>query len=153
MINSVNQTMQPSMMRTDQSLTQEQQNLLSETLAQFEPENLTTEDAKAIIDTLSSAGIPPGRALESAMSELGFDAKNIGDLGNVENKGNRPPPPPVQTSEELTELIDFLAELLEEKLATSGYAQLTDEDRQGIYFQVSQKFELTNNDSIIDTKV
>lgn len=152
MINSVNSSMpmQP-MARTDNNLTEDQQLLISETLSQFDPENLTETDALTIIDAFSQAGIQPGGALEESMSELGFDAKTLGDLTNVDNKGGRPPPPPQQNTEEISSMVDYLKELIDEKLAASGNSVLSDEDKQSILTQVYEKFDIEDGESIIDT--
>lgn len=153
MINAINSTMQMPMPRSEPALTEDQQQVISETLSQFDAENLTEADAQSIIETLSSADIRPSRALESALSELGFDAKSLGELAKVNDDGNRPPPPPPpkQSTEEISGLVDYLTELLEEKLTASDAKQLSDEDRQEIYAEIKEKFGLSDNDSIIKT--
>lgn len=153
MINSINSGMQIPMARSEQSLTAEQQQTLTETLSEFDADSLSESDAISIIESLASAGIQPGKALENSMSELGFDAKGIGELAGVNkaDNGNKPPPPPKQSSEEITELVDYLTELLEEKLASSAETGLSDEERQEIYAQVHEKFATENDSSIINT--
>ncbi|WP_441002826.1 hypothetical protein [Pseudocolwellia agarivorans] len=158
MISGVSSGIQMSMprsdSRTEQALTEENQQLISDTLSQFDPDNLTEADALTIVETLSEAGIQPGQGLETALSELGFDAKSIGDLaGASQSEGSRPPPPPPQQStEEISELVDFVTTLLEEKLAESADESLTDEDRESIYAQINEKFGFDNDDSIINLK-
>ena len=159
MIGSINSGMQMNMprneSRTEQALTEEQQVLISDTLSEFDPDNLSESDALSSVESLSEAGIQPGKALESALSELGFDAKNIGDLAGVNEseKGDRPPPPPPrQSSEEVSELVDFLTELLEEKLAESSAESLSEEDKISIYEELNKKFGLESDDSIINLK-
>lgn len=143
--------------RTEQTLTQDQQKLISDTLTEFDPDNLSESDALSIVESLSDAGIQPGKALESALSDLGFDAKSIGDLAGVSGpeNGDRPPPPPpaAQSSEEVSDLIDYLTELLEEKLAESSAESLSEEDKDSIYAQVSEKFGFENDSSMINLKV
>ncbi len=158
MISGVSSGIQMSMprsdSRTEQALTEENQQLISDTLSQFDPDNLTEADALTIVETLSEAGVQPGQGLETALSELGFDAKSIGDLAGVsQSEGSRPPPPPPQQStEEISELVDFVTTLLEEKLAESADESLTDEDRESIYAQINEKFGFDNDDSIINLK-
>ncbi len=158
MISGVSSGVQMSMprsdSRTEQALTEENQQLISDTLSQFDPDNLTEADALTIVETLSEAGVQPGQGLETALSELGFDAKSIGDLAGVsQSEGSRPPPPPPQQStEEISELVDFVTTLLEEKLAESSDDSLTDEDRESIYAQINEKFGFDNDDSIINLK-
>jgi hypothetical protein len=155
MINAMNSgmSMPPPPSRNEQILTEDQQKLISETLSEFDAENLTEADALSIVAAFSAAGIQPGVALEKATADLGFDAKNIGDLAKVSEEGNRPPPPPPpkQSTEEITSMVDYLAELLEEKLAANNGNGLSDEDKQSILAQVLEEFELEDGDSIINT--
>jgi len=143
----------PPPSKTEQNLTDSQKMLISDTLSQFDTENLTEADALSIVETLSEAGIEPGAGLGNIMSELGFDAKNIGDLASASEEGSRPPPPPPpkQSSEEITSMVDFLAELMEEKLAASNSTELSSEDKESILAQVFEKFDIEDGDSIINT--
>ena len=158
------------------SLTDDQLTLLSETLSEYDVDNLSESDAQSIIATLSEAGIEPSSGLETAMSDLGFDAKSIGELGGAD----RPPPPPPPSgefdsgdSEIASEMIDFLSELLSEKLESSeqttsstaststsstdlyqrAQQELTDEDKQDVYSQLMEKFGLPDGDSLVDITV
>tara|TARA_B110000438_G_C15570598_1_gene545215 strand:- start:225 stop:764 length:540 start_codon:yes stop_codon:yes gene_type:complete len=154
LINTTNlgSSMPPPPARTEQSLTADQQSLISETLSEFDTENLSQEDALSIIETFSQANIQPGAALEKALSSAGFDAKSIGELANV-SEGSRPPPPPPpkQSTEEITSMVDYLSELLEETLAANNGNSLSDEDKQSILAKVFEKFDLEESDSIINT--
>ena len=152
MINSISSNIQMPPQRTEQSLTEDQQSILSETLSQYDAENLTEADALSIVESFSQAGIQPGVAMEKAMSDLGFDAKSIGDSAKVSDEGSRPPPPPPkQSSEEITSMVDYLAELVEEKLTASNSNELSDEDKESILSQVYEKFDIDDGDSIINT--
>jgi len=152
MINSISSNTQMPPQRTEQSLTENQQSILSETLSQYDAENLTEADALSIVESFSQAGIQPGVAMEKAMSDLGFDAKSIGDSAKVSDEGSRPPPPPPkQSSEEITSMVDYLAELVEEKLTASNSNELSDEDKESILSQVYEKFDIDDGDSIINT--
>lgn len=143
----------PMPQRSEQSLTADQQTLISETLSEFDVDNLTQEDAASIIEIFSQAGIEPSEALETAISTSGFDAKTIGELANASEGGNRPPPPPPpqQSTDEITSMVDYLTELMEEKLATSNSSSLSDEDKQSILAQMIEKFDIEDGDSIINT--
>jgi hypothetical protein len=138
--------------KSEQSLTTDQQSLISATLSEFDTDNLSEEDALSIIETFSQANIQPGAALEKSLSSAGFDAKSIGDLANV-SEGNRPPPPPPpkQSADEITSMVDYLAEILEETLSANNGNSLSDEDKQSILAQVFEKFDLEEGDSIINT--
>lgn len=152
MISSISSAAAMPPPRSEKSLTQEQQTLITDTLSQFDPENLTESEAISITEAFSQAGIQPGKALGSAMSELGFDAKNIGDLAGVEKTGRKPPPPPPpqQESQDLSPILDFLATLMEEKLAANDNQALSDEDKQSIINQTFEKFGMEGQSSLID---
>ncbi len=141
----------PAQPRTDKNLTEDQQLLISETLSELDAESLNEEDAQSIIAAFSEAGVQPGAALEKAMSDFGFDAKTVGELANVADKGSMPPPPPNQSTEEISSIVDYLTELLDEKLATSSESVLSDEDKQSILTQVFEKFGMDDDESIINT--
>lgn len=134
----------------EQTLTEDQQSLISETLSEYDADNLTQEDAISIREVFSEAGIPPGLALAKEVSASGFDAKNIGELAKVSDKGSRPPPPK-QSTEEITSIVDYLAEVLKEKLAANNDNPLNDEDKQLILAQVIEEFNLEDGESIINT--
>lgn len=153
MISSINTSAAMAMpTRSEKALTAEQQTLISDTLSKIDVDNLTTEDALSIIEAFSEAGIEPGKGMESALSELGFDAKDIGELANVQ-EGNRPPPPPPpsQSSDEISTMVSYLEELLEQTLAASDAEELSDEQRYSVYAQVMEKFGIEEGDTIIDT--
>ena len=154
MINSINSgASMPPQPRTEQSLTSDQQSVISDTLSEFDVDNLSETDALSIVAAFSEAGIQPGLALEKAVSEAGFDAKSIGELANISEEGSRPPPPPPpnQSSDDISSMVEYLAELLEEKLASSNSDSLSDEDKQSILAQVFEKFDIEESDSIINT--
>jgi hypothetical protein len=155
MINSINTnaSMPPPPRNTDQNLTDEQQLFITDTLSEYDAKNVTETDALNIVASFSQAGIKPGSALEQTLSDLGFDAKNIGELSNISTTGHRPPPPPEQSTEEISSMVEFLTELLEEKLAANIDDSLSDEDKQSILTQVFNKFDLQDADSIINTTV
>lgn len=77
------------------SLSQEQRQLIEETLAKYDAQNLTSPDASAIVEIFSEAGIQPGRAMAEVMAEFGFDARSVGDMAGIgPARGEGPPPPP-----------------------------------------------------------
>lgn len=103
--------------RQAQSLTDAQLETISSVLANYDSENLSQDDAQSIVESFKEAGIEPGSALESAMKEEGFDAKEVGDLagmGGPGGPGGGMPPPPPQNEE----LEDSVSTLLEELFST-----------------------------------
>lgn len=165
MINSIGQ--QGAMFkpeRSEQPLSDTQQQLITDTLAEFDADNLSEEEAKSIVESFQQANIQPGSQLESAMSALGFDAKTIGDLAHDSQEGSRAtglqnssdfnlsmPPPPKQSTEEISSMVDYLAQLLEEKIASNADSTLSDEDKESVVAQVLEKFNKEQGDSIINT--
>ena len=153
MIDSISSGMPPPPPpRTEQNLTDEQQSLISETLSQFDVDNLSESDAMSIVEAFAEAGIEPGSALETAMADAGFDAKTVGELANVSEQASMPPPPPPQqSSEEITTMVDYLTELVEEKFTENNINALSEEDKVLILSQVFEKFGIEEGSSIINT--
>ena len=138
----------PPMPYAKQVLTPEQQSLTSDTLSIFDADNLSETDALSIVDTLSQADIKPRAALENKMSNLGFDAKQIGELANTfEPKKS----PPRQSTEGISYLVDHLTQLLEEKLVANNYNSLSEESKQVILSKVLEKYGLEESRSSSNT--
>lgn len=72
-------------------LTDEQKSLVQSTLAEYDSESLTAEDAKEILSTFREAGIRPGQELRQAIEDAGFDEKQLLELARPEG-GPKPPP-------------------------------------------------------------
>lgn len=150
--------------QSSQRLSADQQTLITDTLAKYDADSLTESDAQSIIDTLSEAGIQPGRALESALADEGFDARTIGELAGAEQTQSTagvqgaegpkgPPPPPPQDTEEtesaestsLSSLVDYLEELMAER----SDVELSETDKQEMYSQIAERFGLNPGDSLV----
>lgn len=151
------------------SLTEDQESLISEILSEYDSESLSESDALSIVESLSDAGIEPGKALEEAMSDLGFDAKTVGDLAGVERSQ---PPGGAEFNTEgsivVDDMMDFLSELLSDKLENAedsvdslssagdlfkrAASELSDDDKESIYAQLREKFGLPDAGSLIDLK-
>lgn len=150
MINSISSGANFSQMQRPQAqpLTTEQSELMNETLSQFDPENLTAEDAQSIVTAFQEAGIQPGQEMQELMAEAGFDAAQVGEMGRPE--GGRPPGPPPQGGVEQVntdDVVSYLDELLE------NYSeQLNDEDKESILASVQEKFGLSQSDSLLSVK-
>ena len=81
-------------MRSMQSLTDEQKQTIADILSQYDPENITEEDAKAIFQAFKDAGITPAKGMKEAIEAAGFDAEDLRSKGMPEKGGKMPPPPP-----------------------------------------------------------
>lgn len=108
-ISPTSMSLQTTQQRTADSgnsttLSTEQRNLIETTLSEFDASNLSAADASEIVSLFSEAGIQPGQELESALSNAGFDAREIGSLAAPQNSSQEgmppPPPPPPQNSTE-----------------------------------------------------
>ncbi|ALQ07521.1 hypothetical protein D172_005215 [Pseudoalteromonas sp. Bsw20308] len=131
----------PQQSNQAEKLTTEQSDFIKETLAQFDAENLTSDDAQSIQAAFKEQGIAPTKELADLMGELEFDAKSIGDAGRAE--GQRP-----QNSLESVdtdEVVSYLDELL-----TEYSNQLSDEDKESILASVQEKFGLSEGDSLLN---
>lgn len=98
MINSINSSLASAMyqaprMDRSQSLSEEQQQVVKDTLANFKVDELSASDAASIVNAFSEGGIRPGAALKAAMADARFDAKTVGDMaGNGHSQPSGPPP-------------------------------------------------------------
>jgi len=94
------------------SLSLDQQQVIEDTLANYDASNLSESDAQAIVTAFSEAGIQPSKELAETMQSLGFDAREVGDLAGVSGQqaGGMPPPPPPSQEEvdTVSSLIDTL---------------------------------------------
>lgn len=94
-------------------------------LSNYDPSNISEEDATKIAEEFKENGIEPSKELAQAMNAFGFDAQEIGTLaGAAAPRPNIPPPPP-PSKEEQEEVTDILSELLsddEENESTSTNA-------------------------------
>ena len=108
------------------SLTTAQLETISSVLENYDSSNLSASDAASIIASFEEAGIEASSDLQSAMEDLGFDAKEVGDLGGAGAKGGMPPPPP--SDEEVTSISSLLDSLLstEEEDETSTSSSTSD---------------------------
>jgi len=145
MIDSISSTAASSFVRPSggAQLSTEQTELIAQTLAGYDPDSLTQEQAKEIVEVFAEAGIRPGKELEETLATAGFDAKAIGDLAGA------PPPPsggPSTESVEITELVDYLEELL----AQFGGESLNEEDKTAVYEALVERFSLNEGDSFLN---
>ncbi|WP_063371782.1 hypothetical protein [Pseudoalteromonas luteoviolacea] len=148
MIDAVSNSQNMSFGRPQNQLSSEQSDTIKATLEQFDSQNLSEEDAKSIVETFKEAGIKPGKALAEQMSELGFDAKAVGELAGVE-----PPPKPPKGGESssinLQQVVDFLSNTLEE-LDTSN---LDEEQKQVLFGELKSEFGLKEDSNFVKISV
>lgn len=131
-----------------QSITQEQRQLIEETLAQYDPENLTQDQAASIVDTFKEAGIEPSYVMAEAMTTLGFDARAIGDLAGVGDpqqvdSQKPPPPPPNQDMPTTLNISDSALQELKDLLEEYYNNDLSEDERETKLGAIKEVFQGT----------
>ncbi len=134
--------------KQDKPLTEQQSQLVSDTLSEYSPDTLSQDDAINIVQAFSEAGITPGKALEEAMGENKFDAKAVGELAGVKGDKAGPPPPPPQTSI-TSEMLDFLSEQLDKY----ENKELSTDNKESIMAAMQEEFSLQNSQHLLDEQV
>ena len=130
MINSiqgVSSMMGAGMMSKSQGLTDDQKNTITEILSQYDPDNVTEEDAKAIFQAFKDAGINPTRGMKEVIEAAGFDAEDLRSKGMTDNQ-MPPPPPPGQSSGVNLSALQSLQEILNQYDLTN----LSEEDQTSL---------------------
>ena len=128
------------------SLTTAQLETISSVLDSYDSSNLSASDAASIIASFEEAGIEASSDLQSAMEDLGFDAKEVGDLGGAGAKGGMPPPPP--SDEEVNSISSLLDSLLsteeDESSTSSSTSDIMDYTSRILSLNDSSKDEVMN---------
>ncbi len=78
-------------------LTSDQKSTISEILSNYDPENVSDEDAQAIFQAFKDAGITPAKGMKEAIEAAGFDAEDLRSRG-MSDQGMPPPPPQSSSS-------------------------------------------------------
>ena len=103
---------------------------ISDILSNYDASSLSSDDAKEIVEALSSAGISPSKELEEAMSNLGFDAKEVGSLAGVGPQGGMPPPPPPNgegsEQDSISSILDILLNEEDESNSSTSFETILD---------------------------
>jgi|TARA_R110000868_G_scaffold353788_1_gene614960 hypothetical protein len=130
------------------SLSDDQTSLIEETLSGYDADNLTQSDAASIVEAFAEAGIAPSSAFADKLAEVGFDAREIGDLaGAKSSESGQPPPPPSGSGNlDLTDAVDYLETLFDEKDETAT-------DNSSITAKLAERFGLSEGESLINITV
>ena len=128
------------------SLTAAQLETISSVLESYDSSNLSASDAQSIIASFEEAGIEPSAELESAMSDLGFDAKEVGDLGRSDAQSGMPPPPSEEEVSSISSLLDSLLSTEEddETSTSSSTSDIMDYTSRILSLNDSSKEEVMN---------
>ena len=130
------------------SLSDDQTSLIEETLSGYDAGNLSESDAASIVEAFAEAGIAPSSAFADKLAEIGFDAREIGDLAGVGTTegGQRPTPPSGSSNLDLTDAVDYLETLFDQK-------DETETDNSSITAQLAERFGLSEGESLINITV
>ncbi|KID58316.1 hypothetical protein JF50_06480 [Pseudoalteromonas luteoviolacea] len=132
--------------RPQPTLSEQQTNTIKETLAQFDADNLSEADAQSIVNSFSEAGIKPSKALAEQMSELGFDAKTVGELAGAPA---RPPKDKPALEVDLNQVVDYLSDAL----ADQDTNTLSDEQKQTLLSDLKSQFGLSDDAHLVNIHV
>ncbi len=82
------------------TLTDDQKSTISDILSQYDPDNITADDAKSIFEQFRDAGIRPSKGMKEAITDAGFDADELRSLGMPDQppQGAGGPPPSSSSS-------------------------------------------------------
>lgn len=151
-IQGMGQMMGMDQMRSAQSLTDEQQQTIADILSQYDPENVTEEDAKAIFQAFKDAGITPAKGMKEAIEDAGFDAEDLRTKGMSDNSGQMPPPPPPDSGSSSTSGINVSAlQSLQSILSQYDLSNMTGNQQNELLTQLQEQ-GLMNPGYLIDLK-
>ncbi len=131
------------------TLSEDQKTTVASILENYDPSAVSEEDAKSILQALREAGVPPGKGLEQALGDAGFDFKSM----RTAAFGDRPPPGGFQGGEGQTASVSSQAlEALRSILDQYDLSNLTDDDKQGLAAALTEAGLLMPG-SVIDRRV
>lgn len=129
------------------SLSADQRQLIEETLAEFNSDQLTESDAISITETFAEAGIQPSREFAQAMADARFDARTVGDLAGVGGpqqgggpQGGMPPPP---SSSQSLNISDDMLQSLNDLLNDYYSGDLTEDEQESTLSSIKEILKAT----------
>ena len=135
------------MMSKGKELTDDQIQTITDILSQYDPDNVSDEDAKAIFQAFEDAGITPAKGMKEAIEAAGFDAEDLRSRGMSED-GTMPPPPPEDSNSSINlSALQSLQEILNQYDLTN----LSDSDQKSLLSQLEDS-GLVFPGSVIDIK-
>jgi hypothetical protein len=137
-------------MRQTQSLTDEQKQKIADILSQYDPDNVSEDDAKAIFQAFKDAGITPAKGMKEAIESAGFDADDLRTKGMPE-QGKMPPPPPPSSSDSSKGVNLSALQSLQDILSQYDLTDMSDDDKTQLTQQLQQS-GLLNSGYLVDLK-
>lgn len=139
--------------RPESAISDEQKELISSVLADYDPQDLSQEDAAQIAGAFKEAGIGPSRELANVMSESGFSAREVGELAGIAGSSGTPPPPPPPPpdAQEIQSISNTLESLLSFGTNKSDDKEISEEDEEFIASLLSgyDSTNISQEDAII----
>jgi hypothetical protein len=147
-ISGTNFTQQMGMFRSSTPLTDDQKSQVESILEDYDPENLTADDAKSIMKSIHDAGIQPGKDLTDVLEASGFDEKEMLSLARPEGK---PPMGPQGTSSSSTNKMDVSSlQTFKSILSQYDLTSMTEDDQDSLYSQLNQAGLMGGTGKIFD---
>lgn len=132
-------------------LSESQKSTISDILSEYDPENITEEDAKEIWQSFQNAGIQPQAGLKEVIETNGFDAEDI----RVKATGEKTPPPPPASgafgSNRSSTINTSALSTLKDILSNYDLDNLSSDDQDDLLNQIYNA-GLTDIGSLIDLK-
>jgi hypothetical protein len=124
---------------TAQALTDDQKEKIQSILSQYDPSNITADDAKAIFKSFKDAGIQPAAGMKEAITTAGFDADKLRSLARPEG-GPPPGGQPSQTgSTSKSKTLDVTSlQSLQTILSQYDLSNLSDNQQTDLLSQLNQ---------------
>jgi hypothetical protein len=134
-------------MQAPQPLSDEQKAKVKDLLSEYDPENLTADDAKSLFKSFQDAGIK-GPGLREAIKEAGFDPEEVWSLGH---DGQQPPMggPGGQGSDGASKINASTLQSLQNILDQFDLSNLSEDDEKSLMTQLS-KAGLMRTGSVLD---
>jgi hypothetical protein len=118
-------------------LTADQKSQIQSILSQYDPDNVTEDDAKAIFQAFRDAGIKPSPGMKEAIEAAGFDADDMRTKGKPE--GGAPPPPPPGGDNNSSGVNLSVLKSLQDILSEYDLTNMTQEDETGLLSKLQQQ--------------
>ncbi len=147
-IQGISSMMGGMMSQKTQGLTDDQKNTIASILSEYDPENVSDEDAQAIFQAFKDAGITPARGMKEAIEAAGFDAEDLRSRG-MSDQGMMPPPPPKNSGSQSLDLSALQS--LQEILSQYDLTNLSDSDQSTLMNQLESS-GLIYPGSVLDIK-
>lgn len=147
-IQGMGSVMGGGMMPKMKELTSDQTNTISDILSQYDSDNVSEDDAKAIFQAFKDAGITPAKGMREAIEVAGFDAEDLRSKGLGD--GNMPPPS-LQSSSSSASINLSAIQSQQEILSQFDLTNLSETDQTSLFTKL-QESGLISTGSMVDIK-